>query len=218
MRAVCFNESNARLKRAIDLNTESEEKTRWDQRYTESPESWTNPDDFLLRAYEEFLAKGLPGSALDLAGGAGRNSLFLLQRGWQVKLIDISAVGLRLAKEKAGQLESASSRFSAELADLNSITDLGTDQYEVITVFYFLRRELFPAIARAVKPGGMLIYRTYTIDRMKVPGGPDDPRYLLQPNEMLRAFSELRVLHYHETMEGKAAAELVARKALSGGP
>jgi tellurite methyltransferase len=198
------------------LNTESEEKTRWDQRYTESPESWTNPDDFLLRAYEEFLTREPPGHALDLAGGAGRNSLFLLQRGWQVKLIDISAVGLRLAKEKAGQLESASGWFSAERADLNTVTDLGTDQYEVITVFYFLRRELFPAIARALKPGGILIYRTYTIDRMKVPGGPDDPRYLLQPNEMLRAFGELRVLHYHETTEGKAAAELVARKALSG--
>jgi hypothetical protein len=79
-------------------------------------------------------------------------------------------------------------------------------------VFYFLRRELFPAIAAALKPGGWLIYRTYTIDRMKVPGGPDDPRYLLQANELLRAFPDLRVMHYHETITGKAAAELVARK------
>jgi len=47
---------------------------------------------------------------------------------------------------------------------------------------------------------------------MKVPGGPDDPKYLLQPNELLHAFSSLRVLLYHETTEGKAAAGLVAKK------
>jgi hypothetical protein len=47
---------------------------------------------------------------------------------------------------------------------------------------------------------------------MKVPGGPGDPRYLLQPNELLHAFPGLRVLHYHEMVTGKAAAELVGRK------
>jgi tellurite methyltransferase len=200
----------------------SEEKNRWDTRYTESPESWTEPDDYLKRAYEEFLTTVPPGRALDLAGGAGRNSLFLLQRGWQVKLVDISEVGLSLAKEKAAKLivssntgrSACATRVSleTEILDLNTLNDLGENQYDLVVVFYFLRRDLFPAIIRALKPGGFLVYRTYTIDRMKVPGGPEDPRYLLQPNELLRAFSALRVLHYHETTEGKAAAELVGRK------
>lgn len=200
---------------------ESEEKNRWDARYTESPGSWVEPDDFLQRAYDEFLSNIPPGRALDLAGGAGRNAIYLLHHGWQVKLVDISEVGLRLAKKKASDLGRGaqapppaliSSQLTTERVDLNSITDLGTDQYELITVFYFLRRELFPALVRALKAGGFLIYRTYTIDRMKVPGGPGDPRYLLQPNELLHAFSGLRVLHYHETTEGKAAAEFVGQK------
>lgn len=201
---------------------ESEEKTRWDTRYTESPGSWTEPDDFLKRAYDEFLANVTPYKALDLAGGAGRNALFLAQRGWQVRLVDISEVGLGLAEEKAQAMLSRGAQppsigkqafgISPELVDLNTVTDLGTELYDLIIVFYFLRRELFPAIVRALKPGGSLIYRTYTIDRMKVPGGPDDPKYLLQPNELLHAFSPLRVLLYHETTEGKAAAELVATK------
>ena len=193
---------------------ESEEKNRWDTRYTESPESWNEPDNFLQRAYEEFLLTVQPGRALDLAGGAGRNSIYLLHHGWQVKLMDISEVGLALARRKALDVSSRSSAqpraaalhsnpLETELVDLN---------YDLVVVFYFLRRELFPALVRALKPGGFLIYRTYTIDRMKVPGGPDDPRYLLQPNELLRAFSALRVLHYRETTEGKAAAELVGRK------
>jgi hypothetical protein len=36
--------------------------------------------------------------------------------------------------------------------------------------------------------------------------------FLLEPNELLRAFSMLRVLHYHETISQKGVAELVARK------
>lgn len=189
----------------------SEDQLRWNQKYAESPSSWLEADDFLISMYEEFLKDAQPGLALDVAGGAGRNALWLVQRGWRVKLIDVSDVALGLAQEKF-----ASSRCKGHLetaiVDLNSVYELGDAQFDLITVFYFLRRELFPAVVRALKPGGTLIYRTYTIDRMKVPGGPSDPRYLLQPNELLHAFGDLRVLHYHEMLAGKAAAELVARK------
>lgn len=200
-----------------------EAKIRWDTRYTESPGSWTEPDDFLKRAFEEFLTNVPPGKALDLAGGAGRNSLFLVERGWQVKLIDVSEVGLGLAREKFQKLAANSTLTGAAaprggsmetaVLDLDTASDLGTHLYDAIVVFYFLHRPLFPAIVSALKPGGFLIYRTYTIDRMQAPGGPDDPKYHLQPNELLNAFlSSMRVLHYHETLEGKAAAELVGRK------
>lgn len=190
---------------------DSEDQLRWNQRYTESPSSWTEPDTFLIRAYEEFLVNAQPGTALDIAGGAGRNAVWLAERGWRVKLIDISDVALAMGREKFKALK-AKGDLQTEIVDLNSIQHLGTEQYDLITVFYFLRRELFPAMARALKPGGTLIYRTYTVDRMKVPGGPSDPKYLLQPNELLHAFPAVRVLHYHEMAEGKAAAELVGRK------
>ncbi|HLY97466.1 MAG TPA: class I SAM-dependent methyltransferase [Candidatus Angelobacter sp.] len=190
---------------------ESEEKTRWDSRYSEHPESWTEPDEFLQQSWDEYLS-GIPaGVALDLAGGAGRNTVFLLQRGWQVKLIDISKVGISLAKEKAREI-SVTTRLTTEIADINDITDLGANRYDLITVFFFLRRELFPALIRALKRGGFLIYKTYTIDRANAAGGPGDTKYLLQPNELLREFSALRILHYHESLTGKVAAALVAQK------
>jgi tellurite methyltransferase len=201
---------------------EPEEKIKWDARYRDHPESWTQPDDFLVRAYDQFLQSQTPGLALDLAGGAGRNSTYLLERGWNVTLMDISQVGLGLAREKASSLEDrvalppsavALGSLHTERADLNAITDLGTDLYDLIVVFYFLRRELFPALISALKPGGILIYRTYTIDRMNVAGGPGDPAYLLQPHELREAFYPLEILHYNETKTGKAAAELVGRKA-----
>jgi hypothetical protein len=64
----------------------------------------------------------------------------------------------------------------------------------------------------ALKPGGMLLYKTYTIDQKLFSGGPKNPEFLLRPNELLRAFQSLRVLHYHESAQGKGVAELVAQK------
>jgi tellurite methyltransferase len=201
---------------------ESEERTRWDARYTERPGSWTEPDDFLKHAYDEFLAKVPPGRALDLAGGAGRNALYLAERGWQVKIVDISEIGLQLAKDKwssllndgprppAAALEH--SQISTELADLETVTGVGADEYDLIMVFYFLRRDLFPALVAALKPGGLLIYKTYTTKQQAFGNGPGDRRYLLQPNELREAFPSLHVLRYAEKVENKSTAELVARK------
>jgi SAM-dependent methyltransferase len=194
---------------------EPEEKSRWDERYRERPESWTIADEFLVQAYDGFLGDWPGRVALDLAGGAGRNSMFLVERGWSVDLVDISDVALGLAKEKfqAGEEHPVAGKLNAAQIDLNTANDLGQNKYDLIVVFYFLRRELFPALIAALKPGGILIYRTYTIDRMNAPGRPTDPAYLLQPGELREAFDELDVLYYNETRTGKAAAELVAKKA-----
>jgi SAM-dependent methyltransferase len=197
-----------------ECGMESEEKNRWNARYTDRPDSWTQPDEFLTRMYDQFLLDHAAGVALDLAGGAGRNSIFLVERGWRVDLVDVSEVALDLAREKARWVKASTGdgTLNAKAVDLNTVADLGQDQYNLIIVFYFLRRELFPALIAALKPGGVLIYRTYTIDRMNVPGGPTDAAYLLQANELREAFDSLDILHYNETKSGKAAAELVAKK------
>jgi hypothetical protein len=64
----------------------------------------------------------------------------------------------------------------------------------------------------ALKPGGILIYKTYTIEQKNFAGGPSHPMFLLEPNELLNAFSSMRVLSYHETTQQKGVAELVAQK------
>jgi len=95
---------------------------------------------------------------------------------------------------------------------LNQVRDLGAEQYDLVLVFFYLRRELFPALIAALKPGGFLLYKTYTVDQQCFSGWPKHPSSLLQPNELQHAFQSLRVLHYQETSENKGTAELVARK------
>jgi len=188
-----------------------DEKASWNQKYSEGSHASLEPDPLLESAYEEFLSGRPAGTALDVAGGVGRHAIWLAQRSWRVKLLDISEVGIQHANENAERTGTAGS-ISTQICDLNTMQDLGRQQYDLVLVFFFLQREHFPALLSALKPGGFLIYKTYTTEQQRFNGGPSHPMFLLGPNELLHAFSSLRVLHYHETIWEKGVAELVARK------
>jgi tellurite methyltransferase len=190
---------------------ELDEKASWNKKYSEGSHSSLDPDPFLVSACDEFLFGTSPGLALDVAGGVGRHAIWLAQRNWRVKLLDISEIGIKQAEENAKRA-GTSQLISAEVGNLNTMHDLGREQYDLVVVFFFLQRELFPALLAALKPGGTLIYKTYTTEQKTFGTGPSHPMFLLEPNELLDAFSTMRVLHYHETISQKGLAELVARK------
>ncbi|HEX3154210.1 MAG TPA: class I SAM-dependent methyltransferase [Candidatus Angelobacter sp.] len=190
---------------------ELDEKASWNKKYSEGSHSSLDPDPFLVSAYDEFLFDTTPGLVLDIAGGVGRHAIWLAQHGWRVKLLDIAEVGIKQVKENAKRAGTSRS-ISAEVCDLNAMQNLGREQYDLVIVFFFLQRELFRALLAAIKPGGILIYKTYTTEQKNFSGGPSHPMFLLEANELLRAFSAMRVLHYHETIQEKGVAELVARK------
>jgi tellurite methyltransferase len=194
---------------------EIDEKSLWNKKYSERSHASLEPDPLLVSAYDEFLAGCPPGAVLDVAGGVGRHAIWLAKRGWRTRLIDISDVGIGLAEKNASRaLGPVAKEFliTAEVADLNSVQDFGREQYDLILVFYYLQRELFPALTSALKPGGLLIYKTYTTEQQRFSGGPSHPMFLLEPNELLRAFSSLRILHYYETVLEKGVGELVGMK------
>lgn len=186
-----------------------DERGRWDRRYAEGAHGPPEPDGFFLAAYAEFVAPLFPqaGSALDVAGGTGRHAIWLAQQGWRVTLLDVSSVGLERARNNAGEW---AENIDFQTADLRQFS--ADRQYDLILVFFYLQREIFSELIRALRPGGLLLYKTYTRDAPKYGKGPTHPMHLLEPNELLRAFRELNVLHYRETVRDRAVAELVARK------
>jgi tellurite methyltransferase len=191
-----------------------DDNTFWNRKYAEAPEKWLEPDSFLVYAYEKFLSNRPPGLALDVAGGAGRHAIWLASRGWKVKIVDISEVALQLARENAARAlgsARAEESITVEACDLNAVHDLGNKVYDLVLVFRFLNRELFPALIRALKPGGTVIYSTYTIAQLNFAKGPRDARFLLQRDELRQAFASFEILHYEERFEDKGVAELVAR-------
>ena len=188
----------------------STERERWNQKYRENPGAWLEPDPFLPWAFSEFVQPLFPrgGNALDLAGGAGRHAIWLAKKGWEVTLMDVSETAVELARQNAGPLASHI-RFVPD--DLTHFRASQT-QFDVVMVFFYLEREIFPEIVKAVRPGGMLLYKTYTTDQLKLASGPKDAAHLLAPGELLSLVSGMRVLHYRETVTEKAIAELVARR------
>lgn len=187
-----------------------DERTRWNQKYRESPGSWLEPDAFLAHAFDEFTRPLFPagGTALDLAGGSGRHAIWLARQGWEVTLIDISDTGIEQARQKAGPL---ASHIHFVVDDLTRFAASQT-QFDVVMAFFYLDRRIFPEIVKAICSGGLLIYKTYTQAQAGLVGGPKDVSHLLAEGELLRLADELRVLHYNEVVAEKATAELVAQK------
>ncbi len=189
------------------------ERDLWNRKFSEGSHLSLEPDPLLIQAYSDYIDPLLQNSrkrALDVAGGVGRHAIYLAERGWQVTLIDVSDVGVERAKQSARQLGLEIEFCSRDL----SAGELGTEKYDLVIVFFYLQRELFPALMRALRPGGLLIYKTYTSEHPQLSGGggPTHPMHLLAPNELLRAFSAMRILQYRELVSGKGVAELVAQK------
>jgi hypothetical protein len=83
--------------------------------------------------------------------------------------------------------------------------------YDLVLNVYFLDRRLWPMIARALLPGGLLAFQTF----LDVPGARAskvNPAHLLQPGELRAAFEglALHTLLYDETDE-PGTARLLAR-------
>lgn len=187
-----------------------DERSAWDRRYREGSHGSLDPDPFLVESYKEFIEPQFPGGgkALDLAGGVGRHAIWLARHGWQVTLTDISEVGTEKARVNAG---SFAAKIEFQVQDV-SLFEAGAQQYDLIAVFFYLERKIFPELAKALSPGGLLLYKTYTRLHPGFGRGPTHPTHLLEENELLRAFPGLRVLHYHETVHDRGVAEFVGQK------
>ena len=148
------------------------------------------------------------GRALDVAAGAGRNSVYLAARGLSVVAVDRSRAGLERGKALA---RDNCVRIHWVQADLENFV-LPPSSFDVITCFYYRDPALYPRWGTALRPGGLIFYETYTRDQSRFGCGPRNPAHLLEPGELLDAFRALDVVFYHEFWKGRGAASLVARK------
>jgi len=182
----------------------------WNRRYSENPSLYFEPDPFLLKAYEQYIQPLYPkgGTALDVAGGLGRHAIWLAELRWKVTCVDISQVAFEKSKTKA---EERGVEIDFLVRDLNTWSP-DRKKYDMVLVFYYLQRDLFSYLEASLKPGGLLIYKTYTADQLNYENGPKNPQHLLKQNELLHTFPGLRTLFYHESISDKAVAELVAIK------
>ena len=155
------------------------------------------------------------GRALDVACGLGGNAILLAEAGLSCDALDISDVAISRLNAYA-QIHQLT--IAAQLLDVEKVGfEFAPMQYDVIAVSYFLYRPLFPLLAAALKPGGLLFYQTFVNASPEIQDGPKNSDFYLQEKELLSQFHGFEILAYNERVDAKngkitAEAELLARK------
>ena len=94
-------------------------------------------------------------------------------------------IGQRLAIRMGVHIE-------ALTADLDN-WQLPQSTFTLLTCFRYLNRGLFGSILNSVKPGGLLIYKTFNTHHLGQ--APDfNPAYVLHPGELTDAFPQIEIL------------------------
>ena len=165
----------------------------WDARYRAPGFAYGEaPNDFLVE-----VADRLPtGPALCLAEGEGRNAVFLARRGHDVTAVDLSAVGLAKAVERAA---SAGVTLRTEVADLATWPMPKGAFAAIVSVWAHMptpvRRELHRRVVDALVPGGVFVLEAYRPGQeLRGTGGPPDPALLMSADELRDELLGLGVL------------------------
>jgi tellurite methyltransferase len=181
---------------------EETDRARWNDLYRAHSHRSLEPDDSFVAAYRTHIAPrlaGLPGkSALDLAGGVGRNALFLAREGWRVTLNELSDDAAGLASENAAQAGLALTVLRESASETVARATAAGTRYSLILILYYLDRALFPALPAVLAHGGLLYIKTRTTDHPRFASGSHHPEYYLRPAELVSSFPTLHRLDYRE--------------------
>jgi tellurite methyltransferase len=196
-------------------------ETEWDARHQDAAQK---PPAEPASIVTEWLPLLPAGPALDLACGTGRHTLLLAARGQFVNAVDWSGTALDILESRARAAKVVVSRAgtaSAESraggirlirANLEEI-HLPEAFFSLILCLQYLQRSLFRQMAAALRPGGVLVFETFTRAQLNYSGGPRNPEHLLESGELRTAFPSLHTLFYRELNAGQGIASLVAQRA-----
>jgi SAM-dependent methyltransferase len=162
----------------------------WDRKWRdELPEPRTDPNRFLVAEVEGMA----PGRALDLACGAGRNAVWLAERGWRVTGVDFSEVGLgharRLARSRGVEVEWV-------LADVLDWTP-PSEAFDLVVVLYLQlpggeRREMLARAVSALASGGTLLVVAHDLTNLTEGwGGPKSATVLYTAEDLVADLAAL---------------------------
>ena len=158
-----------------------------------------------------------PGRALDVACGSGRNAVFLAEHGFAVTAVDLSQEALALLAHEA---KARGLAIDTRLVDLEAVPSLPAGPFDLVINFFYLHRPLLPLLGALLRPGGLMVLRTFSCAG-PFPGGPDNPDFVLKPGELLELFQSWDILCHEEGLEpshkGGSLAGIVARRPENGG-
>ncbi len=164
----------------------------WDERYRTEELIWkAAPNRFLVEELDALV----PGRALDVACGEGRNAVWLASKGWRVTGADFSRAGLAKAQRLATDRGVEVTWVEADVVEWRP----ATASFDLVVVMYLhlpaeQRRRALAHAAAALAPGGVLLVVGHdTSNLVKGTGGPQDPEVLFTPEEIVEDISGLQI-------------------------
>ena len=171
----------------------------WDARFGGPDFLFGTEPNAYLASHRALLEAGK--SALAVADGEGRNSVWLARQGLLVDAFDISPVGVAKADELARR---AGVSVNLHVCDCDS-WDWQPEAVDVVAAVFVqfagpeMRRRLFAGIVATLKPGGYLILQGYTPRQLVYKtGGPGLLDHLYTGAMMREAFPALEMIELRE--------------------
>lgn len=155
----------------------SDHEAFWSARYAAAGEDYlfgTAPSRFIA-AHARCFERGA--TALSVADGEGRNSVWLAQQGLDVTALELSPVALEKARRLAAANRVTVCFRQADVLTLDWSRDVGVHDFVIGVFIQFAapaeRARLFAGMQQAVKPGGLLLLHGYTPQQLDYgTGGP----------------------------------------------
>lgn len=169
------------------------DKEKWNKKYEETPRLLQQRDASpkLIEAIKYVTGN----KALEIACGAGRNSMFLASNNFEVLALDISEVALKTLDERGFE------NIKTQIADLEEHKfEEGT--YDLIVQTNYLERKIIPSLKKALKKNGIIVIETY-MNHEENEKPPSNPDFLLKENELKNIFSDFEILEYDEYFNEK---------------
>lgn len=203
------------------------DRERWNARFGQRDYVFgTAPNVFLAAQAFRFRA-GM--TALCVADGEGRNSVWLARQGMRVTAFDFSEAGIAKARALAAE---AGVSVEYRLCDAARF-DWSVQQYDVVVAIFVqfagpaLRARMFAGMIESTKPGGLVVLQGYGPKQLEyATGGPKVLENLYTEELLRKSFDALEILHLraHDDViaEGSghhgmsALVEMVARKPAQG--
>lgn len=158
------------------------DKTSWNERYSGSDLVWpTSPNRWVVAQLEGHI----PGDALDLGCGEGRNAMWLAEQGWAVTAVDFAENALAKARQEAAAVlaPADAERISWVQGDVLTY-EMPTSAYDLVLSTYvhlpdYEGREMLRNCVRALRPGGTLLVVGHdTTNLTEGVGGPQEAAIL----------------------------------------
>jgi len=183
------------------------DRIKWDKKYAKNRELFSyRPPSMFVRQYFDLAPKK---SALDVACGGGRNTLFLQQQDFKIDAIDISAIAL---EELAKNINKNVNLIEADLDEY----EFENNKYGLIVMANFLDRGLIKKLKNSLVKDGIFIVETYVEDELNEKDFNKD--FMLYKEELRKLFSDFEIVEYDEFINENfeiyrmKKAAIVARK------